>query len=145
MYIYQNTTIKGIFGSKMSIPESVSLTSDGSPESSASMHQYVSKLITIKILTLVGSHVLYDFGGIILFSKDGTKPLKDLPSLIISKLYTDMDVKVMSWHKGAWRMLYERSIFKGTLKEDQNIQKITIAEYFKDKLNQIFVIYVPKQ
>jgi hypothetical protein len=129
----------------MSIPERETLTSVGSLVIPASMHQYVHNIITIKILTLVPPHVLYDFGGIILFSKDGTKPLKDLPSLIISKLNTDMDVKVMSWHKGAWRMLYERSIFKGTLKEGQDKDKITIAEYFEDHPNQLYVIKVPKQ
>ena len=121
----------------MSIPDRKTLTSVGSPEEPASMHQYVHNIITIKIMTLVPPHVSYDF--------DGTKPLKDLPSLIISKLNTYMDVKVMSWHKGAWRMLYERSIFKGTLKEGQDKDKVTIAEYFEDHPNQLYVIKVPKQ
>jgi len=137
MYIYQNTTIKGIFGCKMSIPDSKTLTSVGSPVLPASMRQYVHNIITIKIITFVPSHVYYDF--------DGNELLKDLPSLIRSKLNPEMDVKVISWHKGAWRMLYERSIFKGTLKEGQDKDKITIAEYFDDHPKELYVIFVPKQ
>jgi hypothetical protein len=119
----------------MSVEDRETLPSVHDP---ASMHQFVvDGDISIKIITLVPPHKTYTF--------DGTKLFKDLPSLITSKLNPDKDVKVLRMHNGRNEMLFERGIFKGTLKEDQNIQKITIAEYFKDKQNLIFVIYVPKQ
>jgi hypothetical protein len=114
------------------------LTSVGSPVLPASMHRYVDNTIKIKIFTFVPPHVYYDF--------DGTKLLKDLPSLIRSKLKTDMDFNISIRRNGAFQILFNRSILKGgTLKEDQDIDTITIAEYFDDKPKELYVILVPKQ
>jgi len=144
MYVFkdhQNITIKVYFSaSKMSFPpDSPPLTSGGP---GPVLHTYVftdDNDISIKIITLVPPHKTYNF--------DGTKLLKDLPSLITSKLNRDTDVKVFSWHNDInnWRMIFQHSIFNGMLEEEQNIDTITIAEYFVDRTKKLKIIFVPKQ
>lgn len=111
----------------------------------ATMHQYVlDSQIEFQIITLVPPHLIYTF--------DGTKLLKELPNEIKEKLNPDMDVKVFRPTESGWRQIFDRGNFLGTLKEEQNIDTITILDYFKDHPSseddiffKLLVVWVPRQ
>jgi len=120
----------------MAVPNRPFLTS---VNEQASLRQYVRNTIEIKIITLVGHYEIHI---------EPTKLLKDLPNEIKEQLNPDMDVKVFRPTESGWQQIFDKSgNFLGTLTEEQNINTIKIADYFKDHSAseiKLLVVWVPK-